>query len=93
MRYVEKEPNKIVEAFMWTGGPDQKEDPVWIIDAIKNGKVKFLNSGTPEVQMIIDESSTPLVFRANPGDYIIKEGDYIRVLAPEVFNIIYQPFV
>jgi len=27
----------IIEAFLWTGGPDQIEDPVWAVDAIKSG--------------------------------------------------------
>ena len=26
----------VIEAFKWTGGQDQIEDPQWIIDAIKN---------------------------------------------------------
>ena len=31
----------VIEAFRWTGGPDQEEDPVWIVDAIKKELVKF----------------------------------------------------
>ena len=30
-----------IEAFQWTGGPDQEEDPEWIIEAIKRGYAWF----------------------------------------------------
>lgn len=39
-----KERAKTVEAFKWTGGPDQTEDPEWIVEAIKAGKVWFENN-------------------------------------------------
>ena len=25
----------VIEAFQWTGGPEQEDDPEWIIEAIK----------------------------------------------------------
>ena len=33
----------VIEAFKWTGEPDQTEDPEWIIAAIKKGIVTFSN--------------------------------------------------
>lgn len=29
----------VIEAFLWTGGPDQQEDPIWMKDAIQQGTV------------------------------------------------------
>jgi len=43
----------VIEAFKWTGGPDQEEDPVWIVEAIKKGEVSFRNIGCPDVQCYI----------------------------------------
>ena len=31
----------VIEAFKWTGGPAQLEDPEWIVDAIKRQEVWF----------------------------------------------------
>jgi hypothetical protein len=60
----------VIEAFKWTGGPDQTEDPEWIIDAIGAGKVRFKDQGTPSVSMLIDTLEG--THRANQGDWIIK---------------------
>lgn len=30
-----------IEAFQWTGGHDQIEDPIWCVEAIKSGKITF----------------------------------------------------
>ena len=35
----------VVEAFKWTGGPDQESDPEWIVEAIRGGVVHFENIG------------------------------------------------
>ena len=32
----------IIEAFKWTGGPDQREDPEWMVDAIRKNIVAFV---------------------------------------------------
>lgn len=58
-----------VEAFKWTGGPDQMEDPEWVVKEIKAGTVivrKDLISG--KMSLTSSEGNMPL----NAGDYIIK---------------------
>lgn len=65
-RYV-KNPVE-VEAFRWTGDADQTDDPVWIVEAIRAGSVRF--NRVPEVEMVIQTDSGEVT--ANPGDYIIR---------------------
>lgn len=63
----------VVEAFKWTGGPDQIEDPLWIVDAIKSGRITFERSGMPSVYMVIETPQGAMT--ATPGDYIIRGVD------------------
>lgn len=58
-----------VEAFQWTGGPDQTEDPTWIIEAMRQGSVRFQAAGTKSVRMEIS-GVDGRVF-ARPGDWIV----------------------
>lgn len=58
----------VIEAFQWTGGPDQTEDPEWIAAAIKRGDVYYQGGETPYLTIETLEGK----MRANPGDYIIK---------------------
>ncbi|MBY0258794.1 MAG: hypothetical protein K2X24_14370, partial [Methylobacterium sp.] len=55
-----------IEAFRWTGGPDQEEDPVWICDAIRGGIVQFVEAGFMSIH------TTEGVMNASPGDWIIR---------------------
>lgn len=76
----------VIEAFQWTGGPDQVEDPIWIIEAIKNGDVGFDKDGgslwikTPEGRMT-----------AFPGDYIIRRiKNEIYPCKSDIFEATYE---
>lgn len=60
----------VIEAFKWTGGPDQTEDPVWIVDAIKRGDVTFDKDTDSTPNMLIKTLEGIMV--ANVGDYIIQ---------------------
>ena len=60
----------VVEAFKWTGGPDQESDPEWIVEAIRGGVVHFEIIGTPDVKCLIDTLEG--VHTASLGDYIIR---------------------
>lgn len=55
----------VIEAFQYFGNHEQKEDPEWIIKAIKEDKVGFEYG-----QMIIDTLEGTMI--ATAGDYIIK---------------------
>lgn len=79
----------IIEAFRWTGGPDQTEDPVWIVDAIKAGAVRFKGNGTPQVALLIDTLEG--THRADQGDFIIRgvKGE-IYPCKPDIFEMTYD---
>ena len=79
----------VIEAFNWTGGPDQAEDPEWIVDAIRGGTVRFENEGTPDVSMLIDTLEG--THRANQGDWIIRgvKGE-LYPCKPDIFAATYE---
>lgn len=79
-----------IEAFKWTGGPDQTEDPMWIIRAIECGMVWFENTGTENVHMAIETLDGVKI--ANPGDYVIQDiqGE-IFPCRPDIFEKKYEP--
>lgn len=78
-----------VEAFKWTGGPDQTEDPEWIVEAIGDGTVLFENRGTPDVALLVRTLEGTM--RAERGDYIIKgiKGE-LYPCKPDVFEATYD---
>ena len=59
----------IVDAFLWTGGPDQTEDPEWICEAIRDGTATI--SGSLMVFDNPDFHDDPAEF----GDWIIRTED------------------
>lgn len=77
----------VIEAFQWTGAPDQTEDPEWIIAAIRNGTVSFVKE---PFGMLIDTLEG--THRANPGDYIIQgiQGE-LYPCKPDIFKATYEP--
>lgn len=79
-----------VEAFCWTGGPDQAEDPEWIVEAIKRHDIYFPKSGTPDVKMCIRTLEGTMT--ADIGDYIIQgiNGE-IYPCKPDIFIKTYEP--
>ena len=60
----------IVEAFRWTADHWQKEDPKWIIDAIKQDKIYFVHNliSGGEMRIITLEGT----HTAKRGDWVIK---------------------
>lgn len=49
-----KKKSSVIQAFKWTGDIEQKEDPKWIVEAIKSRNVRFINPDTSNVKMCID---------------------------------------
>ena len=74
----------IIEAFKWTGGPDQQEDPEWMVDAIRKNIVSFVPSG-----MLIATLEGAMM--ASLGDYIIKgvNGEFYPC-KPDIFAKTYE---
>ncbi|MCJ2107882.1 Gp49 family protein [Methylobacterium sp. E-041] len=55
-----------IEAFRWTGGPEQGEDPVWASDAVRDGVIQFVEAGFMAIQ------TTEGLVNASPGDWVIR---------------------
>lgn len=83
MGYYRKKP-VVIEAFRWTGGHDQTEDPEWIINRIKMGQVSFADG-----RMYI--KTLEGVMAADSGDYVIKgvQGE-IYPCKPDIFEQTYE---
>jgi hypothetical protein len=79
----------VIEAFQWTADENQTDDPVWIVEAIRQDKVHFENEGTLEVAMIVHTLEGRM--KANRGDYIIKgvKGE-IYPCKPDIFEATYD---
>ena len=77
----------VIEAFQWFGGPEQTEDPEWILNAIENGDAYFLNPNNDFYLKTLEGDH-----RVTPGDFIIKgvKGE-IYPCKPEIFNLTYEP--
>lgn len=66
-----REDGVVVEAFQWFGDQRQTDDPEWIVDAIRNTSVWFVNAGKEdECVLVIDTLEGQM--EAKPGDWIIR---------------------
>ncbi|HUV64116.1 MAG TPA: hypothetical protein VMW24_09465 [Sedimentisphaerales bacterium] len=79
----------VIDAFQWTGGPDQTEDPEWIVEAIKNRSVRFARIDELDVTMMIDTLEGTMSARI--GDYIIRgiQGE-LYPCKPDIFERTYE---
>lgn len=80
----------VIEAFQWTAGPDQTEDPEWIVEAIRQGTVTVANSGSENVSLQI--KTLEGVMTASVDDWIIQgiHGE-IYPCKPDIFTASYEP--
>lgn len=75
----------VIEAFQWTGGPEQAGEPEWIVDAIKAGDVGIDSDG---LNIVTLEG----VLTASRGDWIIRgiKGE-LYPCKPDIFAATYEP--
>lgn len=76
----------VIEAFQWTGGPDQTDDPEWIVEAINAGNVGFDKDG---LNIVTLEG----VLTASSGDWIIRgvKGE-LYPCKPDIFAATYEHY-
>lgn len=82
----------VIEAFKWTVGPDQEDDPIWIIEAIKTGNVVIHCPGQfEEGEPFMSIETLEGTMTANIGDYIIQgiKGE-IYPCKPDIFENTYD---
>lgn len=65
-----KRPNE-VEAFLWTSGPDQTEDPEWFQEAVKTGKANIQTYLTLKPQMRVKTGGGDIII--NPPMWIVQD--------------------
>lgn len=80
----------VIEAFKWTGGEDQTEDPEWIREAIENKDawiVGWMDDTPPGLFMHTLEGT----MQAQSGDYVIRgiKGE-IYPCKPDIFEATYE---
>ena len=77
----------IIEAFRWTGGEDQTEDPEWAVEAMRRQEIWF-RWGNPVV-LVIHTLEGDMV--AQPGDWVIQgvKGE-IYPCKPDIFEATYE---
>lgn len=78
----------VIEAFKWTGGQDQTEDPEWIVEAIESGTVEIISENGSLSMFIYTLEGT---MRADAGDYVIKgvKGE-LYPCKPDIFEQTYE---
>ena len=80
----------VIEAFKWTGGPDQDQEPDWIVRAVKDKCISFnYYPGTSDVQMVIETLEGS--HTASQGDFIIQgiKGE-LYPCKPDIFLATYD---
>lgn len=79
----------VIEAFKWTGGRDQIEDPEWACAAIRSGKIQITNPRIGQFTMQITTLEGTMT--ALPGDFIIQgvHGE-IYPCKPDIFEKTYE---
>jgi len=79
----------VIEAFKWTGDEKQIEDPVWMVDTLRNFDAHFNYDGTVRVSMTIKTLEGNMT--ASRGDYIIQgvNGE-IYPCKPDIFTKTYE---
>jgi hypothetical protein len=89
MRYRKKP--IVIEAFKWTGGSDQTEDPAWVVEAIDRGFVYSEPVSHVKFNTVLRINTLEGVMEAQPGDYIIKgiKGE-IYPCKPDIFEATYE---
>jgi hypothetical protein len=89
MKFREK--SETVDAFQWTGGPDQTEDPAWIVDAIKAGTVYFTGKGSPDCMLMVKQKDKRIL-GARLNDWILHKKDGRIITCPRaIFEQVFEP--
>jgi hypothetical protein len=79
-----------IEAFRWTGDEHQTKDPVWIVEAISDGRVSFDAAGTDDIQIIVTTPEGDHV--GQPGCWVAKGvAGELYIIQPDLFDALYEP--
>ena len=76
---------EVIEAFQWTGGPEQTENPEWIVTAMIMKQASIQKDPLQLVLWTLEG-----VHQVNPGDWIIKGMGELRPMKNETFLQTYE---
>lgn len=79
-------PHKI-EAFRWTGDPDQTEDPEWFIEMLEIGYVVVVGKGTPNLALKVGTKDARLI---TPPVWVVKDGYFVKYYTDVQFHNNYR---
>ena len=84
------EAGDIVQAFRWTGDGGQVEEPLWAIEAMRDGRLALDAGGTEVVGLLV---STPSgIVRAARGTWIVMaEAGSLSAWSDDLFAHHFQP--
>ncbi|HWK64420.1 MAG TPA: hypothetical protein VNS34_05745 [Rhizobiaceae bacterium] len=89
MKFIARSDGSTIEAFQWTAGPNQAEEPEWILAKIRSGHVRIIDSQTPLLTMEIDNGGVVRV--AELDDWIVRDrDDNVLPFRPDVFERHYR---
>lgn len=90
MIFVAKRDGSEIEAFKWTGGADQEDEPDWIVAKLRSGEAELHDVPSPNVTMSIRNENVVRV--AKPGDWIVRdEAGRVYPFSPEIFESHFEP--
>lgn len=80
----------IIEAFQWTGGPDQTEDPEWIVEALR-ARTAWVENNGPHGRITLKIKTLEGTMTAFQGDWIIQgvKGE-LYPCKPDIFEATYE---
>jgi len=76
-----------VDAFLWTGGQDQTEDPEWFNRLLEEDKALILGPGSSAVSLLLRGMPTPV----RPPLWVVKDGSKVRGFSEEEFHERFMP--
>jgi hypothetical protein len=82
----------VIDAFQWTADIDQTDDPIWIVEAIKAGRVEIKRPVIDGARLGLHIHTLEGSMVARVGDWIIRgvEGE-IYPCKPDIFAATYEP--
>lgn len=89
MKFIARSDGSTIDAFQWTAGPDQVEEPEWILAKLRSGQVRIIDSQLPLLKMEIDNGG--LVRIAELDDWIVRDRDgNVFPFRPDLFEKHYR---
>jgi len=89
MKFIARSDGSTIDAFQWTAGGNQAEEPGWILAKLRSGQVRIVDSQTALLKMEIDNGGVVRI--AEIDDWIVRDRDgNVFPFRPAVFGKHYR---